>query len=151
MRHQCAHRKFSRSSAHRKAMLRSMATSLLRQGQFKTTVQKAKDLRPVVERLITLARKDSVSARRAAHDYLMDKTVVRKLFTEIAPRYRSRPGGYTRIAKLAAYRHGDAASMAVLLLVPEEAPTEGKAPPKKKRAARKPAVKAESEKDAEQK
>lgn len=116
MRHQISHRKFSRTSAHRKAMLRSLATSLFRDERFETTLEKAKDLKPIVEKLITLARKDTLANRRSAYAYLTNKSVVHKLFTDIAPRCTARKGGYTRVIR-SGYRNGDAAQMAVIELV----------------------------------
>jgi large subunit ribosomal protein L17 len=93
-----------------------MVTSLLREERIVTTVEKAKDLRPVVEKIITLGRSDSLHARRQAYGYVMCKSVVHKLFTDIGPRYRARPGGYTRIVK-GGFRHGDTADMAIIELV----------------------------------
>lgn len=132
MRHLKLRRKFSRTPAHRRALLRNLSTALLRDEKCITTLEKAKALRPVVERLITLARKNTLDGRRQAYSYLMSKEVVHKLFAEVAPRYAGRPGGYTRIVRTT-FRHGDAAPLAVIQLV------EGKAPeaPRKKRAAKK--------------
>ncbi|RMG42765.1 MAG: 50S ribosomal protein L17 [Candidatus Dadabacteria bacterium] len=129
MRHRKSYRKFGRSAEHRKAMFRNMATSLLLHEQLKTTEAKAKDLRSVVEKLITLAGNDTLHARRRAYSYLLRKDVVRKLFSEIGPRYKSRPGGYTRVIKTIE-RRGDGARMAVIQLVEEELK------PKKKAAAK---------------
>ena len=94
-------------------MFRSLATSLIREEKFETTVQKAKDLRPVVEKLVTIAKEDSLSNRRRALSYLLCKKVVHKLFAEVGPRYKDTKGGYTRIVRTG-YRHGDAAEMAVI-------------------------------------
>lgn len=116
MRHGCNLRKFSRNWAHRRAMLRNMATSFLREGKVKTTIEKAKELRPVVERLITTAKDDTLHSRRKAYSYLTDKSVVHKLFTEVGPKCKSRPGGYTRVVRTG-WRHGDAAEMAIIELV----------------------------------
>ncbi len=116
MRHRKAHRKFSRTSSHRKAMFKNMAVALLTHEIIKTTLPKAKDLRGVVERLITLSKEDSVARRRMAFAKLRDETIVRKLFTEIAARYQGRPGGYTRVLKCG-FRQGDAAPMAIIELV----------------------------------
>ena len=121
MRHQKNYRKFSRTPAHRRAMFRNLATALLQHGEIKTTVEKAKDLRGVVEKLITLAGEATLQNRRLAAAYLMDKKVVQKLFDEIGPQYKSRPGGYTRVIKLDKPRAGDAAEMAIISLVREEA------------------------------
>ena len=112
-----------------------MATTLLLKEKIQTTVEKAKDLRPVVEKLITLARKDTLHARRQAFAYLLDKSVVHKLFAEVAPRFKTRPGGYTRIIK-AGHRHGDAAKMAFIELVQEEMKA-SKAAPKKRGGTKK--------------
>lgn len=116
MRHSVAQNKLGRSTPHRRAMLRNMATSFFRHERLETTVEKARSLRPVAEKLITLARRDSLSARRKVYGYLMDKAMVHKLFAEIAPRFKTRPGGYTRILKTGV-RAGDAANMALIELV----------------------------------
>ena len=116
MRHRKAHRKFSRTSSHRKAMFKNMAVALLTHEIIKTTLPKAKDLRGVVERLITLSKQDTVARRRMAFAKLRDDVIVRKLFNDIAPRYQGRPGGYTRVLKCG-FRQGDAAPMAIIELV----------------------------------
>jgi large subunit ribosomal protein L17 len=116
MRHRKSGRKLGRNSSHRKAMYRNMAASLLRHEMIRTTVPKAKELRRVVEPLITLAKQDGPSRRRRAFDRLRDDVVVGKLFKELGPRFKDRPGGYLRILKTG-YRPGDAAPMAVVLLV----------------------------------
>ena len=116
MRHLVAQKKLGRSTPHRRAMLRNMATDFFRHGRTETTAIKAKALRPVVEKLITKARTGTLAARRAALGYLMDKDVVHNLFEEIAPKYKTRPGGYTRIMKIG-FRAGDAADMAIIELV----------------------------------
>lgn len=116
MRHGVAQKKLGRTTTHRRALMRNMATSLFRHEKFETTVEKAKSLRPVAEKLITMARKDSLAARRKAYSYLTDKKIVHKLFADIAPRFASRKGGYTRIYKLG-QRAGDAAHMALIELV----------------------------------
>ena len=118
MHHRKSGRRLGRNSAHRKAMFKNMAVSLLRHETIRTTLAKAKELRRVVEPLITMARKDGVAQRRRAFDRLRDKEAVGKLFTEIGPRYVNRPGGYLRILK-AGPRPGDAAPMAVVKLVEE--------------------------------
>jgi large subunit ribosomal protein L17 len=100
MRHRYAGRQFSRTSSHRKAMLKNTAVALMRYETIKTTVPKAKELRRVVEPLITLAKNDSVAKRRLAFARLRDREIVTKLFNELGPRYKERPGGYTRILKL---------------------------------------------------
>jgi large subunit ribosomal protein L17 len=119
MRHKKAFRKFSRTPAHRRAMFRNMATSFLEHGNMTTTVEKAKDLKKVVEPLITLGGEDNLHNRRKAYGYLKCKKVVQKLFTEIGPSFKERPGGYTRVVR-AGLRAGDAAEMAVIQLVKEE-------------------------------
>ena len=116
MRHKKSGRKLGRNSSHRKAMFRNMATSLLRHETIKTTVPKAKELRKVVEPLITLAKVDGVANRRLAFDRLRDKEVVGKLFKDLGPRFKERPGGYIRILKMGP-RAGDAAPMALVQLV----------------------------------
>jgi large subunit ribosomal protein L17 len=116
MRHRKSGRQLSRSSAHRQAMFRNMASSLFRHELIKTTVPKAKELRRVAEPLITLSKSDSVAARRLAFARLRDKDAVGKLFAELGPRYKERPGGYLRILKCG-YRPGDAAPMAYVELV----------------------------------
>ncbi|GAB4392628.1 MAG: 50S ribosomal protein L17 [Gammaproteobacteria bacterium] len=116
MRHRCSGRKFSRSSSHRKAMFRNMANSLLRHTTIKTTLPKAKELRGVIEPLITMAREDNVAKRRLAFARLRDKEMVAKLFNEIAPMSKDRNGGYTRILKCG-FRKGDNAPMAYIQLV----------------------------------
>ena len=116
MRHKKSHRKFGRDSAHRNAMLRNLATSLLKHGRITTTLAKAKDLRGVVEPMVTKAKVDNVHNRRWAYNYIYEKPVVHRLFTEIAPRYANRPGGYTRVIKLG-NRANDAAPMAIIELV----------------------------------
>ncbi len=116
MRHGKSGRKLNRNSAHRKAMFKNMSASLIEHEVIRTTVAKAKELRTVAEPLITLAKKDSVHNRRTAFARLGDKAAVGKLFSEIGPRYESRPGGYIRILKCG-YRPGDNAPMAIVELV----------------------------------
>ena len=116
MRHRKSGRKLGRNSSHRKAMFRNMATSLFRHETIKTTVPKAKELRRVAEPLITLAKVDGVANRRLAFDRLRDKEIVGKLFQDLGPRFKERPGGYIRILKLGP-RAGDAAPMALVMLV----------------------------------
>jgi large subunit ribosomal protein L17 len=116
MRHKKSGRKLGRNSSHRKAMFRNMAASLLRHETIKTTLPKAKELRRVVEPLITLAKEDGVAKRRLAFDRLRDKEAVGKLFKDVGPRFKDRPGGYLRILKTGP-RPGDAAPMAIVQLV----------------------------------
>jgi large subunit ribosomal protein L17 len=116
MRHRKAGKHFSRTSSHREAMFKNMAASLFRHELIRTTLPKAKELRRVAEPLITLSKVDSVHTRRLAFARLRDKEVVGKLFTELGPRYQTRPGGYLRILKCGC-RPGDAAPMAYVELV----------------------------------
>ena len=117
MRHSVDGRKFGRNTSHRRAMFRNMANSVIAAEQVVTTVQKAKEVRRVVDRLITLAKKGTPAARRLAFDRTRDNDVVNKLFTELSKRYALRNGGYTRVLKVADRRWGDGAEMAVLELV----------------------------------
>jgi large subunit ribosomal protein L17 len=116
MRHSKSGRRLGRNSSHRKAMYRNMAASLVHHETIKTTVPKAKELRRVIEPLITLAKEDGVANRRLAFDRLRDKVAVGKLFTDLGPRFKARPGGYLRILKLGP-RPGDSAPMAIVQLV----------------------------------
>jgi len=151
MRHHLTGRQLSRNSAHRHALMRNMATSLLRHETIRTTLPKAKELRRVVEPLITLAKSDSQASRRRAFDQLRDGAVVEKLFVELGPRYQTRPGGYTRILRMLP-RPGDSAPMALMQLVdqPEQtAASAGEEPAAKAKAesrkARAPAAQAAAE------
>ena len=121
MRHRKSGRQLNRNSSHRKAMFRNMACSLIEHEVIRTTVPKAKELRRVAEPLITLAKSDSVANRRLAFSRMRSKAAVGKLFSEIAPRYQERPGGYTRILKCG-FRAGDAAPMAFVELVDRPLP-----------------------------
>jgi large subunit ribosomal protein L17 len=142
MRHRNSGRQLSRNSSHRHALLRNMATSLLRHETIRTTVPKAKELRRVVEPLITLAKVDSIAKRRLAYSRLRDVSVVEKLFVDLGPRFKARAGGYTRILKMEP-RPGDSADMALMQLVDApvvpaektEDPKGAKAPKKSKKAA----------------
>ena len=116
MRHQRAGKKLGRDSAHRKALYANLTASLIEHGRIKTTVAKAKEVRPVAEEMITLGRRGDVPARRQALKFLRSQDVVYKLFSEVGPRFSDRPGGYSRIVKLGP-RQGDAAEMAYLELV----------------------------------
>ena len=148
MRHKLTGRQLSRNSPHRHAMLRNMSASLLRHETIQTTLPKAKELRRVVEPLITLGKNDSESNRRLAYARLRDTDVVAKLFVDLGPRFRTRPGGYTRILRMVP-RPGDSAPMALMQLVDRPAPVAVAAPAdaeaKPKRAAKpaKPAKAAE--------
>lgn len=116
MRHRVAHRKLGRTSSHRLSVLRNLSASLIRHGRVRTTLTKAKELRPFAEKLVTLGRKDSLHARRRALSILPDKRAVSKLFNDLSPRFSDRPGGYTRILKLSP-RQGDGAPMAFIEFV----------------------------------
>ena len=116
MRHGNGLRKLNRTSSHRLAMLRNMSNSLLEHEVIKTTLPKAKELRMVVEPLITLGKKDNLANRRLAFNRTRDRDIVAKLFTELGPRYATRPGGYLRILKFG-FRHGDNAPMALVQLM----------------------------------
>lgn len=116
MRHRKSGRQLNRNSSHRIAMFRNMASSLFEHEVIKTTLPKAKELRRIVEPLITLAKTDSVANRRLAFSRLRDKEMVAKLFSDVAPRFSARPGGYTRVLKCG-FRSGDAAPMAYIELV----------------------------------
>jgi len=116
MRHRESGRRLNRTSSHRNAMFRNMAVSLMRHELIRTTLPKAKELRRVAEPLITMAKIDSVAKRRLAFSRLRDREIVVKLFNELGPRYRERPGGYLRILKCG-YREGDSATMAIVELV----------------------------------
>src|SRR5881392_4010667 len=119
MRHHKAGKKLGRDSAHRKALYANLAGALIEHGRIKTTVTKAKAVKPIAEQMITLGRRGDLHARRQAVAFLRSKDVVHRLFTDVAPRYRDRPGGYARIVKIGP-RPGDAAEMAYLELVEEE-------------------------------
>lgn len=124
MRHGMAGRKFSRTSSHRKAMFSNLACALFKHEQIKTTLPKAKDLRPIAEKLITLGKRGDLHARRQAFALLRDDAVVKKLFEVLGPRYAERTGGYTRILK-AGFRYGDAAPMGLIELVDRDPAAKG--------------------------
>jgi large subunit ribosomal protein L17 len=162
MRHQIDHRKLGRTTEHRIAMLRNQAVSLVRHDRIRTTLPKAKELRRFVERLITLAKKDTLHARRLAGRHVQDPEVLKKLFAVLGPLYAQRPGGYTRILKLG-FRRGDGAQEAIIELVDREpkieekpvkgakktkaaaAPAKEEAPAAKAKAPRKKAAEAPAE------
>ena len=123
MRHRKAGRTLGRKSSHRRAMYRNMASSLIREETIRTTVPKAKELRRVLEPLITLAKEDGVARRRLAFARLRDDVSVGKLFSELGPRFRNRPGGYLRILKIG-HRAGDSAPMALVQLLDQPEPAE---------------------------
>jgi large subunit ribosomal protein L17 len=125
MRHGHAHRKLNRKSEHRRAMFANMAASLIRHEQIVTTLPKAKDLRPIVEKLVTLGKRGDLHARRQAIAEMRDVAMVKKLFDVIGPRYKDRNGGYTRVLK-AGYRYGDSAAVAVIEFVDRDVDAKGK-------------------------
>ena len=124
MRHGMSGRKLNRTSTARKALFIGLSNALLKHEQIKTTLPKAKDLRPVVEKLITLGKRGDLHARRQAFAYLRDDVIVAKLFSAIADRYKERQGGYTRVLK-AGFRYGDAAPMAIIELVDRDPTAKG--------------------------
>jgi large subunit ribosomal protein L17 len=125
MRHGKVHRKLNRKSEHRRAMFANMAAALIKHEQIVTTLPKAKDLRPVVEKLVTLGKRGDLHARRQAVSELRDRAMVKKLFDVIGPRYKERNGGYTRVLK-AGYRYGDSAPVAVIEFVDRDLDAKGK-------------------------
>ena len=124
MRHRVSGRKLNRTSSHRKAMFANMAAALVKHEQIKTTLPKAKELRPIVDRLITLGKRGDLHARRQALAVLRDTGLVDKLFTTFSERYAKRPGGYTRVLK-AGFRYGDSAPMAFIELVDRDESAKG--------------------------
>ncbi len=126
MRHGIAHRKLNRTASHRKAMFANMAASLIEHEQIVTTLPKAKELKPIMDKLVTLAKKGDLSARRQAIAKVRNKDAVKKLFDVFADRYKDRQGGYTRVLK-AGFRHGDNAPVAVIELVDRDESAKGAA------------------------
>jgi large subunit ribosomal protein L17 len=124
MRHRISGRKLNRSSSHRKAMFANMAAALVKHEQIRTTLPKAKELRPVVDKLITLGKRGNLHARRQALSVLQDTGLAEKLFGPLAERYADRPGGYTRVVR-AGFRYGDAAPMAYIELVDRDPEAKG--------------------------
>ena len=124
MRHGKAYRKFNRTAEHRKAMFANMCAALIKHEQIVTTLPKAKDLRPVVEKLVTLGKRGGLHARRQAIAELRDQAMVKKLFEVLAPRYKERNGGYTRVLK-AGFRYGDSAPVAVIEFVDRDVDAKG--------------------------
>jgi large subunit ribosomal protein L17 len=124
MRHRNQGRKLGKTSSHRTAMFANMAAALIKHEQIKTTLPKAKELRPFVEKLVTLSRRNNLHARRQALSQVRDETQVKKLFEVIGPRYSARPGGYTRVLK-AGFRYGDHAPMAVIEFIDRDVDAKG--------------------------
>lgn len=147
MRHSNSGRKFSRSPGHRKALFMNLAKALIQHGRIITTEAKAKDLRGIVEPLITLAKRNDLHAKRLAYQQLNDHKIVKYLFDEIGPLFMETPGGYTRVLKLAKHRKGDNAPMAIIELTRKKGETPEARPEKKKQtpAAAKPADEAKAE------
>lgn len=148
MRHGMGHRKLRRNPGHRKALLRNLMNALVRSERVETTIAKAKELRPLADRLITLGKRDTLHARRRAFSILSDKSNTDKLFSGLALRFAERPGGYTRIVRTG-YRSGDGSEMAIIEYLPQEEQKpekkkkgrKKKAAPKKTAAGKKPAAK----------
>lgn len=134
MRHQKAGRKLGRTTSHKEAMLRNMVTSFFKHEKITTTDIKAKELRKVAEKMITLGKKETLHARRQAASVVRERGVVKKLFEEISPRYKDRAGGYTRIVK-AGFRAGDNAPLALIELIPQEVKKEEKSKTKGRKKA----------------
>jgi large subunit ribosomal protein L17 len=149
MRHRSAGKKLSRTREHRKAMFRNMVTALLEKGKIETTVAKAKVVRPIAEKLITLAKRNNLHAKKRAFSFITKPEVVKKLFEQIAPSFKDRPGGYTRIIRTHT-RIGDASEMALLELVgsetPAPSPEKAKTDKKGKKTEPEKAQKAEAKK-----
>jgi large subunit ribosomal protein L17 len=124
MRHGKVHRKLNRKPEHRRAMFANMAAALIKHEQIVTTLPKAKDLRPIVEKLVTLGKRGDLHARRQAVAELRDQAMVKKLFEVLGPRYKERSGGYTRVLK-AGYRYGDSAAVAVIEFVDRDVDAKG--------------------------
>jgi large subunit ribosomal protein L17 len=124
MRHGFAHRKLNRTAEHRRAMFANMAAALIKHEQITTTLPKAKDLRPIVEKLVTLGKRGGLHARRQAISQIRDVAIVKKLFDVLGPRYKARNGGYTRVMK-AGFRFGDAAPLAVIEFVDRDVEAKG--------------------------
>ncbi|HUA33716.1 MAG TPA: 50S ribosomal protein L17 [Candidatus Binataceae bacterium] len=132
MRHLNKGRKLNRTSSHRKALFKNMVLSLIRHGRIKTTDPKAKELRRVADRMVTLGKKGDLAARRRAFDFIQSHEMVKKLFDEIAPRYKDRNGGYTRVIKFG-HRRGDAAMLSIIEFTGQEETTQQKKPKKRAR------------------
>jgi large subunit ribosomal protein L17 len=148
MRHRNEGRKLSRKTPHRRALLRNLVTSFLDHGRLMTTLPKAKELRPLAEKMITLGKRDNLHARRQVHAYLLKDAVAKKVFDSIAPRFADRKGGYSRIVKLG-HRQGDGADLAIIELIGTDLETRKAELAKKKepKDAKKSAGKDDAEKD----
>jgi large subunit ribosomal protein L17 len=135
MRHMNQGRKLNRTSAHRKALFKNLVLALLKHERIKTTDAKAKELRGFADRMVTLGKRGDLSARRLAFNFMQSRDAVKKLFDEIAPRFKERQGGYTRVVKFG-FRRGDAAPLSIIEFTDVSDRAEGKKPPKKKAARR---------------
>jgi large subunit ribosomal protein L17 len=146
MRHRNAHRKLSRNTSHRRALLRNLVTDLLEHGRLMTTLPKAKEVRPLAEKMITLGKRDSLHARRQVQSYLMRDGIAKSVFDTIAPRFADRKGGYSRIIKLG-NRKGDGADLAIIELLGSELEVKKaeRAEKAKEKAAKKPKEEKEEE------
>lgn len=133
MRHRKKTLKFNRTSAHRKALLHNLVASLIREERIVTTVARAKAASSLADRMVTLAKNDSVAARRRAFRILGDRNLVKKLFGEIGPRFTGRPGGYTRVLKMASFRRGDGSARALLAFTEEGEKVKPSSPSKKEK------------------
>ena len=143
MRHRVAGKKLGRTTAHRMMMFRNMVTSLLDKERIQTTLERAKAVRPIAERMITLGKRETLHARRQALAFVKDPAIVSKLFDTIAPRFSDRPGGYTRIIRLG-YRDGDGAKKAIIELIGSEYKPAKKETKGKKKSSKEPAAADES-------
>ncbi len=132
MRHLNQGRKLNRTSAHRKALFRNMLLALIRHGRIRTTDAKAKELRRVADRMVTLGKRGDLAARRRAFDFIQSHTVVKRLFDEIAPRFKERNGGYTRVVKFG-WRRGDAAPLSIIEFTGMEEDAKAKKPRRRKK------------------
>lgn len=142
MRHLNAGRKLNRTGAHRKALFRNLITSLIEHEQVRTTDAKAKELRPIADRMVTLGKRGTLHARRQAAAFIRTRSAVKKLFDEVAARFRERPGGYTRIVKLG-HRHGDAAPMSIIELTDRGEAAKAEAEKKRERRRKREEKKAQ--------
>src|SRR5215813_4625960 len=147
MRHRNEGRKLSRNTSHRRALLRNLVTSFLEHGRLMTTLPKAKEIRPLAEKMITLGKRDSLHARRQVQAYLLKEAIAKRVFDTIAPRFADRPGGYSRIIKLG-YRKGDGADLAIIELIGSE--LEVKQAERAEKAKEKDGKKKETEKKEEE-
>jgi large subunit ribosomal protein L17 len=147
MRHRNSGRKLSRNTSHRRALLRNLVTSFLEHGRLMTTLPKAKEIRPLAEKMITLGKRDTLHARRQVQAYLLKEAIAKHVFDNVAPRFADRPGGYSRIIKLG-YRQGDGADLAIIELIGSE--LEVKKAERAEKSKEKESKKAETKKEEEE-